>query len=139
MQSFHLAEAEVHKTPRLCNSFALTLEALFGRFDGKHRPLKFSTGRFVRAPITGQPSAMNSIRRICHQQTGSPTVLGSSTFPRSAAMQCVPSRAYGGDAGARDAQGGSGVRRPESGDSFPKRHTVRKCQDRPAALHGDLA
>jgi hypothetical protein len=27
--------AEVHKTPRLCNSFAMALEALFGRLGGK--------------------------------------------------------------------------------------------------------
>ena len=132
--------AEVHKTPRLCNSFALTLEALFGRFDGKapttelhHRAIRPGTDYRTTVGHELNPSYLPPA-------AGSPTGLGSgSAFPRSAAMQCVPSRAYGGDAGARDAQGGSGVRRPESGDSFPKRHTVRKCQDRPAALHGDLA
>src|SRR6476620_5053054 len=73
-------------------------------------------------------------------ETGSPTDLRcSGTFPRSTAMQCVPGRAYRGDAGAGDAQGGSGVWRPESGDSFSKWHSVRKCQNRPAALHGDLS
>jgi hypothetical protein len=62
--------AEVHKTPRLCNSFAMALEALFGRFGGKepatgsrHNAISLGTATDHWWPIT-------SIRRICHEKQG---------------------------------------------------------------------
>ena len=132
--------AEVHKTPRLCNSFAMALEALFGRVDGKEPAIRRRHYAIARGIAIGHSATRKLNSPYLPGETGSPTRLGSGgAFPRSTAMQCVPGRAHRGDASARDAQGGSGVRRPESGDSFPKRHTVRKCQNRPAALHGDLA
>src|SRR6185437_754265 len=132
--------AEVHKTPRLCNSFAMALEALFGRFGGKEAATGSRHSAISLGTATGHWWPITSIRHICHEEIGSPTDLGcGGTFPRSTAMQFVPGRAYCGDAGAGDAQGGSGMWRPESGDSFPKRHSVRKCQNRPAALRGDLS
>ena len=129
----------MHKTPRLCNSFAMALKALFGGSAEKSRLLGLVIARFLCGTATGHwwPEPQCA---VLHEKQVDRLIW--EWWPRSRvrrrcnAYQAAPTAAT---LGAGDAQGGSGVWRPESGDSFPKRHSVRECQNRPAALDGDLA
>ena len=82
--------AEAHKTPSLCNSFAMTLKALFGRFGGSSWRLGVVT-RILFATATAHAAAHKLNSPYLPRQRRSPTgVEGGGTFPHSTAMQCVP-------------------------------------------------